>query len=270
MQHIQKPTTFDVKELEPNKAEIVITPLETGYGTTLGNALRRVMLSSLPGSAITSVKIKGVDHEFTAIEGVKEDVVQVILNLKQVRVTSHNAEPVKLTLKKKGTGVVTPGDFTKNADVEFANPEHVIATITDASKELEIQITVEQGMGYSPVEAREEENRELGEIAIDSIYTPIRNVNFEKENVRVGEFTNYDKLVLTVATDGTITPEQAVSDAAAILVEQFTLLTNPEEIGKGAGAEEVEEAPMEEAPLKEKDAEEEDEPKKRGRPKKED
>lgn len=273
MQHIQKPSTFEVTELEPNKAEIVIGPLATGYGTTLGNALRRVMLSSLPGSAITSVKIKGVDHEFTAVEGIKEDVVQLILNLKQVRVISHTAEPVKLTLKKKGKGDVTSADFGKNADVEFVNTDHVIATVTDDKKELEVEVTVEQGVGYSPVESREEGDGELGKIAIDSIFTPIRNVNYEKENVRVGEHTNYDKLVMTIATDGTISPQQSISDAAAILVDQFTLLTTPEEIGKGEEAVEelTEETPaLEEELLGDTEPEGEEEPKKRGRPKKDD
>lgn len=272
---MQKPNTFEVKELEPNKAEIVITPLSPGYGATIGNALRRVMLSSLPGSAITAVKIKGADHEFTAIPGVKEDTIQLILNLKQVRLVSHSDEPIKLTLSKKGKGAVTAADFGKNASVEFADPSQVVANITDEKGSLDLEVTVGQGIGYSPVETRDGVPGELGEITIDAIYTPIRNVNFEKENVRVGQFTNYDKLILTVTTDGTIAPQQAVVDASQILVDQFQLLLNPEEIGAQAEPEPELEEPAAEGAEAETtelpDFEEklgEEEPKKRGRPKK--
>lgn len=225
MENIFLPTTLDFKKGDsPNEGQLVIEPLYHGYGTTIGNALRRVLLSSLPGAAITSAKIKGVTHEFTTIDGVMEDVLEIVLNLKQVRMKCHSEEPVTLTLKKKGAGIVTAKDFDKNADVEIINQDLHIAEITDKNTEFEMEVTVERGLGFNPTESREDEDREVGVIAIDAKFTPIVNVGYKVEDTRVGKVTNYDKLTLTVETDGTIDPEEAVTQSAKLLIEHFALL----------------------------------------------
>lgn len=195
-----------------------------GYGTTLGNAIRRVLLSSLEGAAIRSVKIAGVTHEFATIPGVMEDVVQILLHLKQIRFRLHSDEPVKLTLKAKGEGVVTASAFKVPSSVEIVNGDQIIATISDKKTELDMEIEIDRGLGYVPVEAREREEREIGVIAVDSIYSPVKRVNYEVENMRVGKRTDYDKITLEVITDGSITPEEAFSKGVAILMEQFTAL----------------------------------------------
>jgi DNA-directed RNA polymerase subunit alpha len=196
-----------------------------GYGTTLGNAIRRVLLSSLEGAAIHSVKIAGVTHEFATIPGVMEDVVQILLHLKQIRFRLHSDEPVKLTLKVKGEGVVTASAFKMPSSVEIVNGDQIIATISDKKTELDMEIEIDRGLGYVPVEAREREEREIGVIAVDSIYSPVKRVNYEVENMRVGKRTDYDKITLEVITDGSITPEEAFSKGVAILMEQFTALS---------------------------------------------
>ncbi len=208
-----------------NHAVITVSPCYPGYGTTLGNAMRRVLLSSLPGAAVTAIKIKGVDHEFSTIDHVKEDVVEIILNIKNLRFVVHGDEPVEIELHAKGDGVVTAKQFEKNALIEVASPDAPIATITDKAGEFHLKAIIQKGRGYVPVEEREGEKLEIGYIAIDSIYTPVRNVNFHTENVRVGEMTNFDKLSLDILTDGTISPEDAFGMAANILVEQFGVLT---------------------------------------------
>jgi len=195
-----------------------------GYGTTLGNAIRRVLLSSLEGAAIRSVKIAGVTHEFATIPGVMEDVVQILLHLKQIRFRLHSDEPIKLTLKAKGEGVVTASAFKVPSSVEIVNGDQIIATISDKKTELDMEIEIDRGLGYVPVEAREREEREIGVIAVDSIYSPVKRVNYEVENMRVGKRTDYDKITLEVITDGSITPEEAFSKGVAILMEQFTAL----------------------------------------------
>jgi len=210
---------------DERRATLVLEPLHTGYGVTLGNALRRALLSSLPGAAITAVKIKGVEHEFSTVPGVKEDVISIILNLKKVRIRSHKAEPVTLTLEKKGEGPVTAGDFAKSGDVEIANPDMVIATVTDKDAGFTMDVTVEQGRGYVPVEDREKEELPIGTIAIDSIFTPVRNVSLDVSAARVGQITNFDKLTMVIETDGTITPKEAVERAAQLLVDHLTLFT---------------------------------------------
>lgn len=199
-----------------------------GYGATLGNALRRVLLSSLPGAAIRSVKIKGVAHEFSTLPGVLEDVVQIILNLKQVRFRSHSEEAVTVSLKAKGEGAVTGRDIKCPSSVEVVNADQLIATLTDKKAELEIDLVVDRGLGYVPVEARENEEREIGEIAIDAVYTPIKRVNYEVENMRVGKRTDYDKITLDITTDGTLSPLEAFRQATAILVTQFSSLLEEE------------------------------------------
>lgn len=234
MEHITLPSdiTSTPVDGEPNKATITVSPCYPGYGTTLGNALRRVLLSSLEGGAATAVKIKAVDHEFSTIEHVKEDVVEIILNLKTLRFRMHTEEPVELELIAKGDGEVTAAQFVENSNVEIANPDTKIATITDKTGELNMKIVVQKGRGYVPVEDREEEKLDIGYIAIDSVYTPVKMVNYHTENVRVGKMTNFDKLIMDVSTDGTVTPEQAFTTAAGMLVEQYQALQN----GFGSGA----------------------------------
>jgi DNA-directed RNA polymerase subunit alpha len=221
---ITLPNSIGQEVIAENHAVITVSPCYPGYGTTLGNALRRVLLSSLPGAAVTAIKIKGVDHEFSTIDHVKEDVVEIILNIKGLRFRVHGDEPVEIELHAKGDGTVTASQFDKDALVEVVNPEHVIATITDKAGEFHLKAIIQKGRGYVPVEEREHEKLEIGYIAVDSIYTPVRNVNFRTEHVRVGEMTNYDKLFLDVVTDGTVSPQEAFEQAAQILVDHFAAL----------------------------------------------
>jgi len=212
---------------------LIIEPCFQGYGTTLGNALRRVLLSSLPGASVTAVKIKGGTHEFQALPNVKEDVLEIILNLKGLRLKCFSEEPVKLTIKVKGSKTVTAADIDPNSDVEIVNLDLKIATITDDAGTFEAELTVGRGRGYVPTEERAGEVNDIGTIAIDSLYSPVRNVGYRVENTRVGEITNYDKLVMTIETDGTITPEEAVRESASILIDYFSiLLQNPARSGE--------------------------------------
>ncbi|MBM5789486.1 DNA-directed RNA polymerase subunit alpha [Candidatus Parcubacteria bacterium] len=208
----------------PHEGILVVEPCFHGYGTTLGNALRRVLLSSLPGAAVTAVKIKGVSHEFQAIENVKEDALEIILNLKALRVRVFSDEPVTLTLSVSGEREVTAADFAPNADVEIVNPELRLATLTDGSAKMDMEITVRKGRGYSSTEERGSESSDLGTIAIDALFSPVRNVGYRVENTRVGEITNYDKLIMTIETDGTITAQEAVEQSARLLIEHLNLL----------------------------------------------
>lgn len=225
MEHILLPTTVEFIETDQrNVGKVLITPCHQGYGTTLGNALRRVLLSSLPGAAVESVKITGVQHEFSTIEGIFEDIVQIILNLKQIAVKCYSDQPVVLNLKKKGKGDITAEDFEKNSDVEIVNPELKIATITDDKKVLEMEIVVSKGRGYVPVEEKDAKNLDLGTILIDSLYTPIRDVGYNVELTRVGDVTDYEKLTLTIETNGTISPKDAVQQATKILMDHFALI----------------------------------------------
>lgn len=277
MEDIFLPSKVEFKEDEKDKNRAVLTvePCHPGYGTTLGNALRRVMLSSLPGAAVTAVRIKGVSHEFSTLPGVKEDVVEIILNLKKLRLKILvGEEPVILVLKVKGEKKVKAKDIEKNPVVEIANPDLEIATLTSKEAELEMKIWAEKGRGYVPTEERKLENLELDVIAVDSIFTPIKKVGLQVENVRVGERTDYDKLILDIETDGTLTPSGAVEQAAKILIKQFSLFMElkkekVEEIKELAEeiTEEIEEVKEE----KEKVSTESEAPidkKKRGRPKK--
>ena len=224
MQMITNPTEVRVTPSGDNAGKVEILGCYPGYGATLGNALRRVLLSSLEGAAIHSVKIKGVSHEFSTIEGVMEDVVQIILNLKQVRFKTHSNENIVVSIKKKGEGAVTAGDIKTTSDIEVVNPELVIATITDKKVELEMEIEVDRGLGYVPVENRERDEKQIGVIAIDSVYSPVKRVNYEVENMRVGKRTDYDKVTLEIITDGSLTPEEAFQKATDILVNQFSAL----------------------------------------------
>lgn len=201
----------------------IISPLERGFGTTLGNALRRVLLSSLPGAAVTSLRVSNVHHEFSAIPYVKEDMTQLILQIKQLRVKLYDGrESARLRLEVKGAGTVTAADVHAPPEVEIINPDLYLFTVDSADAELELEMTVESGRGYSPSEERG--RLPIGEIPIDAIYSPIRRVNFDVERARVGQKTNYDKLVLEIWTDGTIRPEEAMSLTARILVEQLGII----------------------------------------------
>ncbi len=210
-------------EGDDRQARFVVEPLPAGYGTTLANALRRVLLSSLPGAAITSVRIRGVAHEFSTIPGVTEDVVQIVLNLKRVRLKSFATEPVTLTLEKEGPGEVTAGDILTTSDVEIVNPSEHIATL-EPEASLWMELTVETGKGFHPAERRE--GLPIGVIPIDSLFSPVRLVNFVVENTRVGQTTNYDRLLLDVQTDGTMTPDETLAQGAGILVQHFSLFAN--------------------------------------------
>src|SRR3989442_8008917 len=191
-------------------------PLEAGYGVTLGNALRRVLLSSLEGAAVTSVQVRDVYQEFSTIPGVKEDVTQIVLNVKKLRLKSFANHPVSLRLIKSGAGAVTAGDITESADVEIVNPELVLMTIDKDDVTIEVDLTVEKGVGY--LGAERAEALPIGVIAVDAIFTPVRKVNYWVESMRVGQMTNYDKLTIEIETDGTISPEEALSRSAEILV----------------------------------------------------
>jgi len=219
------PSKPKIIEKKGNRAVFEIEALYPGYGVTIGNALRRVLLSSLPGAAITQVKIKGVSHEFSTIPGVVEDVINIILNLKQLRFKFFAQEPQKATLKVKGEKIVKGSDFKFPSQVELVNKEFQIATLTEKSAELEMEIQIEKGLGYEPVERRKKEKLPIGVIAIDSIFTPVRRVAFQIENMRVGDRTDFDKLRLEVETDGTISPEDAFFQSCEILVKHFSLFS---------------------------------------------
>jgi DNA-directed RNA polymerase subunit alpha len=201
-------------------AKFACEPLPPGYGTTLGNSLRRVLLSSLEGAAITSARVRGVAHEFSTIPGVKEDVVEIVLNLKNVRLRSFANEPVTLTLEKEGPGVATAGDIATTSEIEIVTPETPIATL-EPEASLWMELTVEKGRGFHSAERRE--GLPIGVIPIDALFSPVRKVNFSVESTRVGQVTNYDRLILEVWTDGTTTPDEAVAQGSKVLVDQFSL-----------------------------------------------
>lgn len=222
----QKPKFTSINE---KTGKFEIEGCYPGYGTTLGNALRRVLLSSLAGSAITAVKIKGATHEFSTIPNVLEDVIQIILNLKQVRLKTYKDEPIKLTLKAKGEHEIKAGMIQCPSDAEVINKDAHIATITSPKGELQMEIEVGSGIGYVPVEQKEREEKEIGVISVDAIYTPVRRVNYSVENMRVGKKTDYEKITLEIVTDGTVAPEEAFSRAVRILVDQFQTLSELEQ-----------------------------------------
>ncbi len=230
---IHNPTLASVDTHSKTSATFVIEPLHSGYGMTLGNSLRRVLLSSIEGSAITAFKIEGATHEFTTIPGIKEDVVDIMLNLKKVSF-KNVTETVELTLTKKGSGVVTAGDIKTTGDIEIVNPEQAIATIDDAKTSVTIQLVVETGRGYRTIEESSEQRVHSDMIALDAIFSPVRRVRYNVEPTRVGQMTNLDKLSLTIDTDGSVTPQDAFEESAAILINQYTAL---------AGATRVEAAP---------------------------
>lgn len=218
---------FQIKAQKKGKEEgvFVLEPLEAGFGYTLGNALRRVLLTRLPGAAVTKVKIAGVKHQFTTIPGLKEDVVELILNIKKIRISYGGDKPAKLTLEAVGPGEIKAGKVKAPAGVEIANKDLVLGTLTDKKSKLRMEMTAEKGLGYSPFEERESDT--LGVIPIDAIFSPVIKVNYRVEATRVGRMTNYDKLILEVVTDGTISPFQAVKEAAKILVSYFGQIVEP-------------------------------------------
>lgn len=221
---IPLPLPPKVIQKNKNQATFEIHGLYPGYGVTIGNTLRRVLLSSLEGAAVTEVKIKGVDHEFSTIPGVLEDVVMILLNLKKLRFKIHEGDSQKIELNAKGEKSVTGADFKKSPQASLVNPELHLATITNKKTELNIEIKIEKGLGYEPRDYRKIKKPEIGVIVLDAIFTPIKNVNFQVENMRVGERTDFDKLSLEIETDGTITPEEAFYQASEILIKHFTLI----------------------------------------------
>lgn len=223
MIEIEKPR-IETVEINENGSygKFVVEPLERGYGTTLGNSLRRILLSSLPGAAATTVKIEGVLHEFSTIPGVVEDTTEIILNLKRLSLKIHSDEEKTLTIDAEGPGAITAADIRGDSDVDVLNPDLHIATLAEGAK-LFMEITANRGRGYVPADRNKKEDMEIGIIPIDSIYTPIERVNYTVENTRVGQVTNYDKLTLEVWSDGSIRPDEAVSLGAKILNEHLML-----------------------------------------------
>ncbi len=219
---IRKPSIREVETSE-SYGKFEIEPLEPGFGVTLGNSLRRVLLSSLPGAAITSVSIDGVHHEFSTIPHVKEDVIEMLLNIKDINVVSHSAEAVRLSLQVRGPKVVTAGDIETTSDVEIRNPEVVICTIDSPETELRMDFTVERGRGYVTADRNKSENQPIGVIPVDAIFTPVRKANFTVEKTRVGQDTDWDRLIVELWTDGTIAPPEAIAAAASIFTQHLGL-----------------------------------------------
>ena len=228
-------------EIEPGhdparQAKIVAEPLERGFGMTLGNALRRVLLSSLQGAAVTNVHIDGVVHEFSSIDGVREDVTDIVLNIKQIALRMHGEGPKRVVLKKSGPGIVTAGDIEETADVEIVNKDLALCTL-DEGAEIRMEFTINTGKGYVPSERNRPEDAPIGLIGVDALYSPVKRVSYKVENTREGQVLDYDKLTLEVETDGTVTPEDSVAFAARILQDQFQIFINFEEAVEARPAE---------------------------------
>ena len=233
MIEIEKPTIECIYSTdEPNYGKFVVEPLERGYGTTLGNSLRRILLSSLPGVAVTSVKIDGILHEFSTIPGVKEDVTEIILNLKKLAVRLNNENEKRVLINAVGPKEVTAADILADSDVEIFNPELHIATLEENAT-LVMEINLERGRGYVPAEMNKNENTPISVIPTDSIYTPVRQCNFTVENTRVGQVTDYDKLILEIWTDGSVTPSEGVSIGAKIMQEHLSLFVELNDSAEG-------------------------------------
>lgn len=226
---IHTPSITNIDEHGNSSATFTVEPLLAGYGMTLGNSIRRVLLSSISGAAVTSFKVKGASHEFTSLPGVKEDVVQIMLNIKGLRFKVFSDEPQTVVLSKKGAGAVTGADIAGNADVEVVNKNHVIATLDSAKDSIEIELVVETGRGYQTVE-ESTAHKASDMIAVDAIFSPVLRVRYKVENTRVGQMTNLDKLLVTVDTDGTITPSDAFEEASAILRSHYEALAGQTEV----------------------------------------
>lgn len=228
------PRNIGVDVVGPTRARVTLEPLERGFGHTLGNTLRRILLSSMPGCAITEVQIDGVLHEYSTIEGVQEDVINILLNLKGVSVILHNGDDAIISLTKEGSGEVTAGDFQLNQDIEIANPDHVICTLNDNGA-IRLEARVTRGRGYEPVELdrdEDEESRSIGMLRLDASYSPMKRVAYSVENARVEQRTDLDKLILDLETNGTIDPEEAIRRAATILQQQLAVFVDLESDGE--------------------------------------
>ncbi|RZO70195.1 MAG: DNA-directed RNA polymerase subunit alpha [OM182 bacterium] len=222
------PTNIEVESNSAFRAKVTLQPLERGFGHTLGNTLRRILLSSMPGCAITEVQIDGVLHEYSALDGVQEDVIDILLNLKDISVLMHNQEEGVITLVKEGAGAVTAGDFQLSEDIEIANPDHVVCTLNEKGS-IRIEARVTRGRGYVPVDAREtgeEETKPIGVLRLDASYSPLRRVSYSVESTRVEQRTDLDKLILDLETNGTLDPEEAIRRAATILQHQLVVFVD--------------------------------------------
>lgn len=230
---------FQIKKEKSTDTEgiFIIEPLEQGYGHTLGNALRRVLLSSLAGAAITSVKIDGITHQFSTLAGMKEDIVELVLNLKKIRVRYDGDKPLKMTLDVTGPREVKAGDIEVPSPAEIINKDYVIANLSDKKSRISCELTVEKGYGYSPFEERE--SQALGVIPVDATFSPVVRVDYDIESTRVGRITNYDKLVMTIHTDGTIKPEDALVSSAKVLIAYFTQVVEPKKVEEKVQKEET-------------------------------
>ncbi len=222
-----KPRIIDVQNISPSHAKVIMEPFERGYGHTLGNALRRILLSSMPGYAPTEVKISGVVHEYSSLDGVQEDIVDILLNLKGLVFKMHNRNEATLRLKREGPGPVTASDIESSHDIEIINPDHVIANLTSSGK-LDMQITVSKGRGYEPASVRKgnDDTRGIGGIQLDASYSPVRKVSYSVESARVEQRTDLDKLVMDIETNGVLDPEEAVRAAARILMDQLAVFAD--------------------------------------------
>lgn len=229
---IYTPSIVKTEELSDTSSTFIVEPLHSGYGNTLGNSLRRVLLSSISGAAITSFSIEGVSHEFTTVPGVKQDVVDIMLNLKGVKFRVYSEEPQMARIVKKGKGNITAADIQANADIEIVNPDHIIATIDDDKANVIINLTIEVGRGYRTIE-ESTAKKIADDIALDAVFSPVLRVRYKVENTRVGQMTDLDRLLITVETDGSISPRDAFEEAAAILVNQYTALAGATKISDG-------------------------------------
>lgn len=252
--HINTPTITSVTDEGDNTSTFVVEPMHAGYGMTLGNSIRRVLLSSISGAAITSFRIDGVSHEFSSIDGIKEDVVDIMQNLKQIRFKVYSDEPQTLTLTKKGSGALTAKDITVNADVEVVNGDHHICTIDTAKTSFKAEVVVEVGRGYQNVTQGSTESSISDFISLDAIFSPVQRVRYNVENTRVGQMTNLDKLTITVQTDGSIEPRDAFEEANAILLNQYEALAGKTRVEALSMLEQATPAPTNSAADDEKDA----------------
>jgi DNA-directed RNA polymerase subunit alpha len=250
-QELIKPNKLEVNS-SGTKGTMVAEPLERGFGLTLGNALRRVLLSSLQGAAVTAVQIDGVLHEFSSIPGVREDVTDIILNIKELAIRMEGEGPKRMVVRKEGAGVVTAGDIQTVGDIEILNPELVLCTLDDEA-EIRMEFTVNTGKGYVAAERNRPEDAPIGLIPVDSLYSPVRKVSYKTENTREGQVLDYDKLTLTVETDGSVSPDDAVAYAARIMQDQLSIFVNFEEPQKEVVQEEVTELAFNPALLKKVD-----------------
>src|SRR3954447_19371507 len=253
-QSLIKPEKLDVEPgADPSRvATVVAEPLERGFGMTLGNALRRILLSSLQGAAVKAVQIDGVLHEFSSIGGVREDVTDIVLNIKEIAIRMHGDGPKRMVVRKQGPGVVVAGDIQTVGDIEILNPDHVICTL-DEGAEIRMEFTVNNGKGYVPADRNRAEDAPIGLIPVDSLYSPVKKVSYKVENTREGQILDYDKLTMSIETNGAVSGEDAVAYAARILRDQLNVFVNFEEPRKEAVAEAMAEIPFNPALLKKVD-----------------